>query len=151
MPIHRHHSSSALRCIALALILGAAGTALAQTRDAKIGGMGIRKCTEWQQWKETKNNENRAMAIEWAQGFISGHNIFARKGSEAASSVVADVKVLIPLLDAYCQKNPGDRLISGVAEITQSRGGARFDLAPKVTPAPPAPNPRPENKGKVEL
>lgn len=148
MPAYRARSSSRISAFALTLSLAIFGSAQAETRDARIAGMGIRKCTEWQQWKEAKNSEARAMTLEWVQGFIAGHNIFARKGAEAASSVVADVKVLLPLLDAYCLRNPGDRLVSAVVEITQSLGGVKVDLAPK---APPPPNPRPENKGKVEL
>lgn len=87
------------------------------------------------------------MVLEWAQGFISGHNVYARAGTETASPVIANASVLIPLLDSYCQKNSEDRILSGVIEITQSLGGAKVNLAPKT---PPLQNPRPESKGKLD-
>jgi hypothetical protein len=130
---------------ALALALLAPTLADAQSREVKLSGMGVRKCSEWQQWKESRNNESRAMALEWAQGFIAGHNVYARSGT--ASPVVANVSVLIPLLDAYCQKNPGERILVGVAEITKELGGSKVDLTPK---APPRSNPLPEQKGKLD-
>lgn len=148
----RHRTHAALLLPALALLL-LAGNALAQTRDVKLSGMGIRKCSEWQQWKEARNSESRAMALEWTQGFIAGHNVYARTGSGAASPVVANVNVLIPLLDSYCQKNPEDRILSGVVEITKSLGGAKVNLAPKAAPLPNQPNlpnPRPEQKGRLD-
>ena len=146
----RTHAALLLPALALLLL---AGSALAQTRDVKLSGMGIRKCSDWQQWKEARNTESRAMALEWAQGFIAGHNVYARTGNGAASPVVANVSVLIPLLDAYCQKKPDDRILSGVVEITKSLGGAKVNLAPKAAPPqnlPNPPNPRPEQKGRLD-
>ena len=116
-------------------------------KEVRISGMGVRKCAEWQQWKEAQNGEARAMALEWAQGFITGHNVYARSGNQQASSVVADDKVLIPLLDIYCQKYPENRILAGVIEITQSLGGAKVNLAPK---AQPRQNPQPDKKGEHE-
>ena len=133
------------------LLAATSGSAFAQSRDVKLSGMGIRKCSEWQQWKETRNAESRAMVLEWAQGFIAGHNVYARTGN--ASPVVAGANVLIPLLDGYCQKNPDDRILSGVIEITRNLGGAKVDLRPKAPPAPnppSLPNPRPEQKGRLD-
>jgi hypothetical protein len=133
---------------ALMLLLAATPVgAQTQSRDVKLSGMGIRKCSEWQEWKAAGNTESRAMALEWAQGFIAGHNVYARTGTAAASPVVASVSVLIPLLDSYCQKNPEERVLSGVVEITQSLGGAKINLTPKAAPAP---NPRPGSKGRLD-
>jgi hypothetical protein len=129
------------------LLASTSGGVEAQSRDVKLSGMGIRKCSEWQQWKAAGNTESRAMALEWAQGFIAGHNVHARSGTTAASPVVASVSVLIPLLDSYCQKNPEERILSGVIEITTSLGGAKVNVTPKTAPAP---NPRPENKGRLD-
>lgn len=122
-------------------------TACAQTtsRDIKVAGMGTRKCSEWVEWKDGKNGEARALALEWAEGFISGHNVYARRGNEPMSSVVADTKVLIPLLDSYCQKNTDNRILNGVIEITQSLGGARINLTPRPT-TPQVPAPRKKNE-----
>ena len=116
------------------------------TKDVKVSGMGIRKCSEWHQWKDSQNGEARAMTLEWANGFIAGHNVYARSGTEVANSVVADVKVLIPLLDSYCQKNPESRIISAVVEITKSLGGTKINVAPKG--AMPPLNPQPRIKGE---
>ena len=129
------------------LLAATSGSAQTQSRDVKLSGMGIRKCSEWQHWKESRNAESRAMVLEWAQGFIAGHNVYARTGSETVSPVVASVSVLIPLLDSYCQKNPEDRIFAGVVEITKSLGGAKVNLSPKT---PPAVNPRPEYKGGLD-
>jgi hypothetical protein len=150
MSIHRLRAAAmAVMAPALALVLLAApaDSVLAQSRDVKLSGMGIRKCSEWQQWKTAGNTESRAMVLEWAQGFIAGHNVYARSSTAAVSPVVASVSVLIPLLDSYCQKNPEERILSGVIEITQSLGGAKVKLAPKAAPAQ---NPRPENKGRLD-
>ena len=131
--------------LALALLAPTLASAQGQSREVKLSGMGVRKCSDWQQWKESRNNESRAMALEWAQGFIAGHNVYARSGT--ASPVVANVSVLIPLLDSYCQKNPGERILVGVVEITKGLGGSKVDLSPK---APARDNPEPEQKGKQE-
>lgn len=148
MSIHKLRRAATVPAFALMLLLAStAGGAQAQSRDVKLSGMGIRKCSEWQQWKEAGNAKSRAMALEWAQGFIAGHNVYARTGTTATSPVVASVSVLIPLLDSYCQKNPGERILSGVIEITTGLGGAKVNLTPKIAPAP---IPRPENKGRLE-
>lgn len=148
MPIPRLRAAATVPALTLMLLLAAtADSVQAQSRDVKLSGMGIRKCSEWQQWKAAGNTESRALALEWAQGFIAGHNVYARTGTTAASPVVASVSVLIPLLDSYCQKNPGERILSGVIEITTSLGGAKVNVTPKTAPAP---NPRPENKGRLD-
>ena len=146
MPGHPLRAATIVPVLALVLLAVAADGTEAQTRDVKLSGMGIRKCSEWLQWKESRNTEARAMVLEWAQGFISGHNVYARAGTETASPVIANASVLIPLLDSYCQKKPEDRILSGVIEITQSLGGAKVNLAPKTPPQ----NPRPEAKGKLD-
>ncbi|KAF0165419.1 MAG: hypothetical protein FD157_1406 [Rhodocyclaceae bacterium] len=147
MPCHPLRAATIVPVLALVLLAVAADGTQAQTRDVKLSGMGTRKCSEWQHWKESRNTEARAMVLEWAQGFISGHNVYARAGTETANPVIANASVLIPLLDSYCQKKPEDRILSGVAEITQSLGGAKINLSPKT---PPAQNPRPEAKDKLD-
>ena len=147
MSIHRLRAVALLPALVLVLLAAPFDGVQAQSRDVKLSGMGTRKCGEWQQWKAAGNTESRALALEWAQGFIAAHNIYARSGTTAASPVVASVSVLIPLLDSYCQKNPEERILSGVIEIMQSLGGAKVNVAPKAAPAP---NPRPENKGRLD-
>ena len=115
----------------------------AHAADVRVSGMGIRKCTEWNEWKTANNGEARATTLEWAQGFIGGHNVYARVGRDNAPSVVADAKILVTLLDSYCEKNPEQRIVAGIIGITQSLGGAKLNLAPK---APAQPNPRPDDK-----
>lgn len=62
-----------LSAICLLLALGASVEgAFAQSQEIKVSGMGIRKCAEWQQWKDTGNAESRAMTLEWARGFMAG-------------------------------------------------------------------------------
>jgi hypothetical protein len=147
MPIRRLRAAAIVPVLALVLLAAPFDGVQAQSRDVKLSGMGIRKSSEWQQWKAAGNAESRAMALEWAQGFIAGHNVYARTGTAAASPVVASVSVLIPLLDSYCQKNPEERILSGVIGITTSLGGAKVNVTPKAAPAP---NPRPENKGRLD-
>ncbi len=114
-----------------------------QTKDIRLSGIGMRKCSEWGEWKDKGNGEARATTVEWAQGFMAGHNLYAR-----ANSVVADNKILLPLLDAYCDKNPTQRIFNGIIEITQSLGGAKVNITPKSTT--PSENPRPDSKGPRE-
>ncbi len=147
MPVRRLRAAAIVPALALVLLAAPFDGVQAQSRDVKLSGMGIRKCSEWQQWKTAGNAESRAMALEWAQGFIAGHNVYARTGTAAASPVVASVSVLIPLLDSYCEKNPEERILSGVIGITTSLGGAKVNVTPKAAPAP---NPRPENKGRLD-
>jgi hypothetical protein len=129
-------------CCAAALILAtgmpAVVDAQSSTKEVKISGMGVRKCAEWQQWKEERNGEARAMALEWTQGFIAGHNVYS--GSGSTNSVVADVKILLPQIDSFCEKNPESRILSVVIQITRSLGGANVRLDPR-TPAPNTPTP----------
>ena len=133
------------------LLAAPGGAAMAQSKEVTLSGMGIRKCAEWQRWKEAKDNDSRARALEWAQGFLAGHNIYARTGGGAATPVVASVTVLVPLLDASGQKNPDERILAGIAAITRELGGAKVDLAPKPALPPGAtPAPRPESKGRQE-
>jgi hypothetical protein len=144
MTAHRSRCATFALTMALASQFALLHSSPVFARDVKLSGMGIRKCAEWQQWKEDKQGEPRAMALEWTQGFIAGHNVYARSGTEAAASVVADTKVLIPLLDNYCQKNPDSRIFSAVIEITQSLGGAKVNLSPKAVPQQ---NPTPPRSG----
>lgn len=136
------------RCLLLiaAALIGL--PAIAQTKDIRMSGIGMRKCSDWNEWKERGNGEARATTVEWAQGFMSGHNLYARVGRDVAPSVVADTKILLPLLDTYCEKNAGQRILNGVIEITQSLGGAKINLTPKSTT--PQENPRPDSKGPRE-
>ena len=127
--------AAALLILASALAAPGAG---AQQRDVRVSGLGIRKCAEWQQWKQQNNGEVRAMALEWATGFIAGHNVYGRNGNEPANSVVAESTVLATLLDSYCQKHPDNRILSGVIDINQSLGGVKTQVAPKKPTAPPA-------------
>ena len=141
-----------LSAISVLLLLAAPiDEALAQTREIKLTGMGVRKCSEWLQWKEAGNAESRAMTLEWARGFMAGHNVYARSASGAATPVVAGVGVMIPLLDAFCKKNPDERILAGVVEITRELGGVKVDLAPKPTaPTMPTPAPQKDDKGRQE-
>lgn len=144
-PDFLHLLHAAAFCV-FAGLLPATGAAWA--KDVRLSGMGIRKCSEWSSWKTAQNGEARAMTVEWAQGFIAGHNVYARS-NEAQNSVVADAKTLATLLDNYCQKNPEERILSGVLDITQSLGGAKINLAPK-TPAQPQLAPKPQVPGPRE-
>lgn len=127
-----HYIRNALAAIACIVVSAHPLPASAQTsRDVKVSGVGTRKCTEWQQWREARNGEAQATALEWAQGFIAGHNIYSRSG---ANSIVADNKLLLPLIDNYCQHNAASPLFNAVVEITQNLGGARINMAPKATP-----------------
>lgn len=148
MSSHRLRTALLLPAFALLLLAVPPEEAQAQSKDVKLAGSGIRKCSEWLQWKESGNNESRAMVLEWAQGFFAGHNIYGRTGSATVSPVVAGVDVLIPLLDSYCQKNSGERILSGMVEITRSLGGAKVNLAPRVPPAPSPPPP--PQKGRLD-
>ena len=139
-------ASSLLAALLLATSIYAPA-ASAQNRDVRVGGLGIRKCAEWQQWKQQNNGEVRAMALEWAAGFIAGHNVYGRSGAEPVNSVVAESAVLATLLDSYCQKNPEQRILSGVMEINQSLGGMKTQVAPKKPTSPP---PASENKAPRE-
>lgn len=134
----RHHALSKLAALALVL---AVTTPVVTAADVRLSGIGIRKCSEWNAWKDSNNGEARATMLEWAQGFIAGHNIYARIGRDMAPSVVADTKILVTLIDSYCQRNPTQRIVNGIIEINQSLGGAKVDMMPKTTqPTPPRPD-----------
>ena len=121
----------------LLLLLAAAPVAAQQTqRDVRIAGMGARSCADWNGWKEARDAQPRALALEWTQGFIAGHNVYARP-RPPATTVYADTKVLLPLIDAYCQKNPEMRLISVVIEITRNLGGTSVQIKPRPPGTPP--------------
>lgn len=132
MSIHRVHIASAASVLILALAFPAPGAAQTSSPGVKISGMGLRKCAEWQEWKESRNGEARAMALEWTQGFIAGHNVYTRQNAEPVTSIVADVKVLIPLMDSFCERNPDSRILSVVIQITQSLGGAKVRVEPRA-------------------
>jgi hypothetical protein len=117
----------------------------AQSKDVRVSGMGVRKCSEWLEWKTAQKGEARAMALEWATGFIAGHNVYAR-GGENQGSVVANTATLATLLDTYCEKRPDSRIFTGVIDITQSLGGAKINIAPKTSPQTQPQNPRPDPK-----
>lgn len=108
--------------------------------DVRISGYGTRSCTDWLAWKNEASGESRAMGLVWAQGFITGHNIYAPALKGGGGVVVADNKVLLTLLDAYCQKAPNSRLLNGVIDITRSLGGTAVNLN---QPGAPASAPRP--------
>lgn len=66
MDIYRFPVACATHLLIAALVLPAPVSAQSSTKEVKISGMGIRKCAEWQQWKEVRNGEARAMVLEWA-------------------------------------------------------------------------------------
>lgn len=115
------------------------GTSAAAARDVRVNGFGVRKCSDWSEWKNAKNGEARAMTVEWVTGFLAGHNVYARNGSESANSVVADPKTLATLLDSYCVKNPDGHIYAAAIDIAQSLGGAKVMITPKSPGAPAAP------------
>lgn len=119
----------------------------ATTRDIRVGGIGKSRCSDWNGWKESQKGEERATALEWAQGFIAGHNVYARVNNLPPNSVVADNRILVPLLDTYCQQYPNSLLLNGMIEIIANLGGVRINIAPK---APAKPAPAPEKKGPQE-
>lgn len=127
----------------VALLAGGLAAAPAFASDVRVSGMGVRKCSEWLDWKNANNGEARATGVEWSKGFIAGHNVYSRLGREPVASVVADTRILLTLLDSYCEKNPGQRIVNAVVSITQSLGGAKVDLTPKGAGAP---GPRPDRK-----
>jgi hypothetical protein len=131
MSVHRFRFSFTVAVLILAVGLPAPASAQGSTKEVKIAGMGLRKCSEWQQWKETRNGEGRAMVLEWTQGFIAGHNVYSRARA-GGNSVVADAKVLLPLIDSFCEKNPDSRILSVVIQITHSLGGENVQLHPEA-------------------
>jgi hypothetical protein len=147
MAIHRHRAAAPLLASLLVPAFLIAGISAAEAQNVQVSGMGVRKCSEWQQWKEAQKGEARASVLEWAQGFIAGHNVYARGGNQQANSVVASNEILIPLLDIYCQKNPDTRIFTGVIEIIQNLGGRKINITPKQ---PPRTDPRPNSKGESE-
>ncbi len=101
MPIHRLRTAATVPALALMLLLAATpGEVEAQSRDVKLSGMGIRKCSDWQQWKEAGNAESRAMALERTQGFIAAHKVYARTGTTAASPAADGLTAGAPRGDA---------------------------------------------------
>ncbi|NJD25417.1 MAG: hypothetical protein FIB06_08410 [Betaproteobacteria bacterium] len=118
----------------------------AQSRDIRVSGVGKSRCSEWNAWKEGQKGQERATALEWAQGFIAGHNVYARVNNLPPNSVVADNRILIPLLDTYCQQYPDSLLLNGMIEIIKNLGGVAINVAPKA-PARPNPAPAPDKKG----
>lgn len=62
----RHHALSKLAALALVL---AVTTPVVTAADVRLSGIGIRKCSEWNAWKDSNNGEARATMLEWAQGF----------------------------------------------------------------------------------
>lgn len=144
MSISKNRWQDQRTALVLAALLALLTGSNAVAADVRVSGMGVRQCSEWAQWKEENKGEARALTLEWAQGFMAGHNVYARVGHQQINSVVADVKVLSPLIDIYCQRNPQARILAAVIEITQSLGGAKVNLAPK---APPAKDPQPD-KGR---
>jgi hypothetical protein len=149
MNFHRLRIACAVQTLLALLIFPAPGSAQnTTTTEVKISGMGIRKCAEWEQWKEAKNGEARALTLEWAQGFIAGHNVYIRSG---ASPVIADSKVLLPLIDSYCGKNPETPILSVIIQITQSLGGTKILVQPKAPAAQGPQYPQRDNKTGREL
>lgn len=115
-------------------------------KDIRISGLGARPCSEWQQWKEAQNGEARVMAIEWAHGFIAGHNVYSATLKDQSNAITADAKVITTLLDSHCQKHPESRILAGLMDIIQSLGGAKVNLTPKAPPKQSAPDAKKQEK-----
>jgi hypothetical protein len=133
-------------CIPLAADAQTPAQGQVTSRDIRVSGVGKSRCSEWNAWKEGQKGQERATALEWAQGFIAGHNVYARVNNLPPNSVVADNRILIPLLDTYCQQYPDSLLLNGMIEIIKNLGGVGINVTPKA-PARPAPAPAPDKKG----
>ena len=67
------------------------------------------------------------MAIQWAQGFIAGHNIYTNASPPSSNAVPSKPAVLIPLLDSYCEAPPQSPLVAALINITKNLGGQQND------------------------
>lgn len=110
---------------------GAPIPGVAADREIKVSGVGVRKCAEWNRWKESRNGEARALMVDWTQGFLAGHNVFARLGWQGAAAVTASSGVILAMLDARCQASPDARLLEVVVQLAGGLGGARVELQSK--------------------
>jgi hypothetical protein len=121
-----------LRLPVLALAAVVALPVLA-AKDARVSGVGVRKCTEWNEWKEQKKGEPRAVAVEWALGFVAGHNVYTRAETTPAQ-VSPNARTVATLLDSYCEKRVDDPLLLGVIDMVKNLGGSSVNLTPKARP-----------------
>lgn len=143
-------ASSCRRALHAAVTLTLLTSATTAAREIDIEGIGIRKCSEWNSWKEEKNGEARAMAIQWAQGFLAGHNVYTSEVKGAPGPVPSKAAVLIPLMDSYCDSLPQTPIVAALINITKNLGGSRMTVLPETQlgpkpKAPLAPTPRRES------
>ena len=153
LALPKHHAMSiesnkhCLPAILVVAILLASPFALAAdefSRDVKVTGMGVSRCSDWTHWQESKNLEAQAMVIEWARGFISGHNVYSMPGPNASKSIIADPAALRTLIDNQCRRDPHSHLVFTVAHVIRSLGGIGAEIqlqrseAPRTNPLPRA-------------
>ena len=74
------------------------------------------------------------MAIQWAQGFIAGHNIYTNASPPSSNAVPSKPAVLIPLLDSYCEAPPQSPLVAALINITKNLGGSKMTVVPQSKP-----------------
>jgi hypothetical protein len=127
-PVRPPLSNKKMVAITLATML--LSSTASSAREIDIEGIGIRKCFEWNSWKSEKNGEARAMATQWAQGFIAGHNVYTNAAKETSGLVPSKAAVIIPLMDNYCEGAPQIPIVAALINITKNLGGSKMTVLP---------------------
>jgi hypothetical protein len=76
-------------------------------------------CLEWQEQRRAGSAQYDTVIV---QGFVTGQNYYATR--DYARKIGLDVPEIEQWLDAYCQKNPGHRVVDAAAALVEQRGGA---------------------------
>ena len=86
-------------------------------------------CADWHAERRGQGQYPWQSEVSWFQGFVSGHNAYAK--SPETRAILADPFDVELWLDTYCQKNPSQHLVHGAIEYIEAHGGSNPLPAPQ--------------------
>ena len=116
--------------IALLAQVAFAGSLFASDEHVYIMGAGKTSCGQYLKYRGEKNRVADALHIEWAKGFINGHDVMAFAHPNAfqiGKDRFPDHATILAFSDKYCRDHPLDIFYNAISQLINDLGGWRWD------------------------
>lgn len=104
-------------CAAMLFLIVAVFTARADALE--VIGTGNLSCGKWMAARESKNQVQITLTVQWVAGFLVSFSYY----SGSASMRTPDLEAMAFFLDKFCRDRPLDPILFAAAELVQQSGG----------------------------
>ena len=87
-----------------------------------VYGTGAMSCGEYLQARQTSNDAESRVVVEWVRGYMSGFNTEARVQTKGD---MPDDPSTLAYLDKYCREHPLDSFVKATWALLRELGGKR--------------------------